>query len=80
MDARIGASFRFCVEGDGGGEWEVDLGGAGAVDATITLGATDLLDVANRRRCFEWLSRVRRVRVQGDTSVSRRLVHLWTGA
>ena len=76
----IGAIFKFVLDGDGGGNFIVNLKdnpgvteGDGAAECTIRMGAQDFVDLAEGRANGQQLFFTGKLKVEGDMSLALRL-------
>lgn len=81
--AAIGAVFKFALEGDGGGNFIVNLKdnpgvteGEGAAECTIRMTAQDFVDLSEGKANGQQLFFTGRLKVEGDMSLALRLQSL----
>ncbi len=76
----IGATYKFIVEGPGGGTWCVHCKtpvsvaeGEGGADCTVAVGAADFIELANRRLNPQVAFLSGKIRLSGDLSLALKL-------
>ena len=81
--AAIGAVFKFALEGEGGGNFIVNLKdnpgvseGEGAAECTIRMAAQDFVDLSEGKANGQQLFFTGRLKVEGDMSLALRLQSL----
>jgi putative sterol carrier protein len=81
--ASIGAVFKFALEGEGGGNFIVNLKdnpgiteGEGAAECTIRMTAQDFVDLTEGKANGQQLFFTGRLKVEGDMSLALRLQSL----
>jgi len=79
----IGATFKFVLEGDGGGTFIVNLKdnpgvtpGEGSADCTVKMAAQDFVDLTEGKANGQQLFFGGRLKVEGDMSLALRLQSL----
>lgn len=79
----IGAVFKFALDGDGGGDFIVNLKdnpgvseGDGTADCTIRMTAQDFVDLSEGKANGQQLFFTGRLKVEGDMSLALRLQSL----
>lgn len=78
--SQVGATYRFLLEGEGGGTWIVALNddadvteGDGAADCTIKMAASDYVDMMEGRAFPQELFFEGRLEIDGDIALALRL-------
>lgn len=81
--ANFGAVYKFVLEGDGGGTWIVNLkdapgarAGDGPSDCTISLAATDFVDLVQGRANGQQLYFQGKLRIDGNLGLALKLQNL----
>jgi putative sterol carrier protein len=81
--ANFGAIYKFVLEGNGGGTWIVNMKdapgareGDGAADCTISLDASDFVDLVEGRANGQQLYFQGRLRIDGDLGLALKLQNL----
>lgn len=87
MAGRLGARFKFVVEGPGGGTWIFDgsgeakvLEGDGCADLSLTLSAADLIDIVSSRLNPQAAFLQGKIKITGDAALALRLHALFDAA
>jgi putative sterol carrier protein len=81
---KINATYKFVVNGDGGGTWLVDLSKApgsvskadGPAKCTITVGSKDLIDIVNGKLNAQMAFMSGKLKVAGDMGLAMKLSSL----
>ncbi len=84
LAGKINASYKFVVNGDGGGTWVVDLKqpggvvtkGDGEANCTITVGAQDFVDIVNGKTNAQMAFMTGKLKVAGDMGLAMKLSQL----
>ena len=79
--AKVNTSYKFVINGDGGGTWVVDLtqpggsiqAGDGDAKCTITMGSQEFLDLINRKLNPQMAFMTGKLKVAGDMSLALKL-------
>ncbi len=81
--AKIGAHYKFVLEGDGGGTWMLNLKdeisveeGDGDAECTVKMGATDFVDLLEGRATAQELFFAGKLQIEGDLGLAMRLQSL----
>jgi putative sterol carrier protein len=81
--SNFNAIYRFVLTGDGGGTWRVNLKdapglsvGDGPSDCTLSLAASDFLDLISGKANGQQLFFSGKLRIEGDMSLALKLQHL----
>ena len=79
----FGATYKFVLVGDGGGTWVVDLKdspkvseGDGEADCTLSMDATDFVDLLEGRANGQQLFFQGKLRIEGDMGLALKLQNL----
>jgi len=79
----FGATYKFVLDGDGGGTWVVDLKespkvteGDGSADCTLSMDATDFVDLLEGRANGQQLFFQGKLRIEGDMGLALKLQNL----
>ena len=83
VTANFGAIYKFVLDGAGGGNWIVNLKdaagareGDGEADCTISLGASDFVDLVEGRANGQQLYFHGKLRIDGDLALALKLQNL----
>lgn len=83
LSSNFGAIYKFVLEGDGGGTWLVNLkdaagvhAGEGAADCSISLAATDFVDLVEGRANGQALYFQGKLRIDGNLGLALKLQNL----
>jgi putative sterol carrier protein len=83
VTANFGAIYKFVLDGDGGGNWIVNLKdaagareGDGEADCTISLGASDFVDLVEGRANGQQLYFQGKLRIEGNFGLALKLQNL----
>ncbi len=85
--SKINSTYKFVVNGDGGGTWLVDLTQPGgkisqedaAAKCTITIGAKELVDIVNGKLNPQMAFMTGKLKVAGDMGLAMKLSSLLGG-
>jgi len=85
LAGKINATYKFTVQGDGGGTWFVDLTqGSGVIsesdadaNCSITIGDKDLVDVVNGKLNAQMAFMSGKLKVAGDMALAMKLTQLF---
>ena len=81
--AKIGARYKFVLEGDGGGKWMLNLKdeisveeGDGDAECTVKMAASDFVELLEGRATAQELFFAGKLQIEGDLGLAMRLQSL----